>query len=253
MNRRQYLRQWLRALTIQERKLLGPVARERNRYIKSAANQYRQHHAVPNHVHQNHRQAVAGILEAHYKEVAPIFGSLAVQPVKARKKRMETKALPRNVFQSAMLEWAYSKSLQAAQSISDTDQDDVQDIIGKGLEDGLGIEEIASDIADLTGLTNYRAATIARTETHAAATYGAIEEARQTSQEIGIQLVKEWLPTLDDRTRPDHAAMADYGPIPLDEKFQVGDSEMDRPGDPSAPADQLINCRCSLSIVEAEQ
>ena len=43
---------------------------------------------------------------------------------------------------------------------------------------------------------------------------------------IGIVLVKEWLPTLDNRTRPDHAAMANYGPIALDEKFQVGGKEL---------------------------
>ena len=40
-----------------------------------------------------------------------------------------------------------------------------------------------------------------------------------------------WLPTLDNRTRPDHTEMSNYGAIPLDEKFIDGGYEMDRPGD----------------------
>jgi hypothetical protein len=38
----------------------------------------------------------------------------------------------------------------------------------------------------------------------------------------------------------------------LDEKFNVQpDATMDGPGDPSAPAEQIINCRCTLVYVRA--
>jgi hypothetical protein len=53
-----------------------------------------------------------------------------------------------------------------------------------------------------------------------------------------------WRPTLDNRTRPDHADMDGYGAIPLDEKFVVGGYEMDRPGDAAGPASEVISCRC---------
>jgi uncharacterized protein with gpF-like domain len=251
MNRALYLRKWIRALTIHERKLLGPIARERNRFIKAASAQYDAHHTIPNHLRQTHTSAVQGLLMQHYQTVMPYFGQFVTKPLKARRGRLETKALPRHVFNSYMLEWAYSRSLENAKSISDTDFDDVQGAITAGLEDGLGVEAIASSIRKITDLTPYRAATISRTETHAAATYGAIEEARQTSQEIGIQLVKEWLPTLDNRTRPEHAAMAGSEGVPLDQPFIVGGEALDRPGDPAGSAENVINCRCALSLVEA--
>ena len=41
-------------------------------------------------------------------------------------------------------------------------------------------------------------------------------------------MMKQWLPTRDDRTRPGHAAMADSDPIPLDGKFTAVGSLMDR-------------------------
>jgi hypothetical protein len=68
---------------------------------------------------------------------------------------------------------------------------------------------------------------------------------------LGVQMLKEWLPTLDDRTRPAHAAMNGQPPIPLNEKFVVDGELMDRPGDPSASPANVIACRCALGYTEA--
>lgn len=55
---------------------------------------------------------------------------------------------------------------------------------------------------------------------------------------------KAWIATEDARTRPSHAA-ADRQVVPLVEPFQVGASKLMMPGDPSAPAHEVVNCRCT--------
>ena len=61
---------------------------------------------------------------------------------------------------------------------------------------------------------------------------------------------KEWISVQDDRTRDSHLLM-DGTVIPITDKFEVpatNQSEgafMEYPGDPSAPAGQCCNCRCT--------
>lgn len=247
MDRAKYHARWLRALTVYERQLLMPMVRTRNTFIAQAAAEYAKHQTVPQHVKLSHEVRIQNLLVPHYFAVSTYFGNLAGSQFKSRGKRNEVKRL---TFMSLMQDWIRQRAQDSAAQISGTDYDDVSGAISTGIDEGLGVGEIASRITDLTGLSAWRAATIARTETNSAATFGAIEEARATSQEIGIVLQKEWLPTLDNRTRPAHAAMANYGPIGLDEKFIVDGQQMDRPGDPAGGPDNVINCRCALSLVE---
>ena len=60
---------------------------------------------------------------------------------------------------------------------------------------------------------------------------------------------KKWIVTLDGKERASHGAMASYPAINLSEKFLVGSSLMMHPGDNSAPAEELVNCRCALMFV----
>lgn len=55
---------------------------------------------------------------------------------------------------------------------------------------------------------------------------------------------KTWIAELDDRTRPDHAAV-DFMKIPIDDMFQVGNDLMRFPHDYTASAENVVNCRCS--------
>lgn len=59
-------------------------------------------------------------------------------------------------------------------------------------------------------------------------------------------LTKKWMVILDGKERPSHNAMASHPSIPLAEKFNVGGNLMSGPGDGSAPASELVNCRCGL-------
>jgi hypothetical protein len=57
--------------------------------------------------------------------------------------------------------------------------------------------------------------------------------------------VKVWVATNDARTRDEHL-QAHLQCVPLDDEFDVGGTRMAMPGDPSAPAELVVNCRCTL-------
>lgn len=56
---------------------------------------------------------------------------------------------------------------------------------------------------------------------------------------------KRWQTAMDDRVRHSHAIL-EGEQLTADGLFNVGGALMSRPGDPSAPLAQRINCRCSL-------
>ena len=62
------------------------------------------------------------------------------------------------------------------------------------------------------------------------------------AEKMGIRLKKEWLATLDARTRHSHA-MLDGEQVAQDKKFSNG---CRFPGDPQGPPWEIYNCRCTL-------
>lgn len=120
----------------------------------------------------------------------------------------------------------------------------VQKIAEQAGIEGWSIDRIGREIQREIGFSNaYRAERIARTEIIAASNIGTLEGGRQA----GIPTKKRWIPIVDESSRPDHAAMASYPAIGLDETFDVGGEQLMQPGDGSA--EQAINCRCALDIV----
>ena len=73
---------------------------------------------------------------------------------------------------------------------------------------------------------------------------GGRQESYSAAAKMGIELEKQWLATLDGRTRHDHAA-ADGQSAAEDKPFKVGGYELMYPGDPSGPAHEIYNCRCT--------
>jgi HK97 family phage portal protein len=125
----------------------------------------------------------------------------------------------------------------------------LRDAVSEAIETGDSNVELAKTIqAAFDGVSESRAMTIARTEMGIASNQGAFEAAKALDVP---GLVKEWVSIQDDRTRDDdsEANHLDMNGVQvgMDEKFIVPpDSDMDGPGDPSAPAAQVINCRCAM-------
>ncbi len=86
----------------------------------------------------------------------------------------------------------------------------------------------------------------ARTATTAAQNAGRID-GYIAAENMGIKLKKQWLSTLDSRTRHSHA-MLDGETIGTNETFSNG---CKYPGDPNGTAEEIYNCRCTLvSVIE---
>lgn len=97
---------------------------------------------------------------------------------------------------------------------------------------------------------NYRAETIARTETlrnvHAGVT-AAYDQAIARGDIDADQLEKEWIHAGGGRfSRPEHVAL-DGTTVGWRDTFDVGGVDMQHPGDPAGGADNTANCRCTFA------
>ena len=118
--------------------------------------------------------------------------------------------------------------------------------IKDGENDGEGVDKIAKRIREKTSgsIGKARAATIARTETHAAASYAT----HTATKELNLPAQKKrWVSVSDGRTR-DHHAAANGQEVGIDEKFVIrfrgAEILMEYPHDGSGGAANNINCRC---------
>ncbi len=97
----------------------------------------------------------------------------------------------------------------------------------------------------------YRAEMIARTESTRVTSLAREEAFRQTSEQAGIggnRMIRVWNATHDSRTREWHADMDQQERAPGASFVDGKGNRLMFPGDPSAPADTIINCRCVLTM-----
>lgn len=99
----------------------------------------------------------------------------------------------------------------------------------------------------------YRAETIARTESTRVVGAASKEAARQIEEENNIKLDRTWNTTQDGRQRDIHDVMNGQK-RGVDDLFIDGDGNLLRfPGDPEAPEETTINCRCVLTVRVASE
>lgn len=164
---------------------------------------------------------------------------------------LETKSTKTNLFAYVILRYLETKGLdQLAGDITDTTKEQIRNFLIKGQEQNLTMPEIIA-LLRTSGITNYRAELIARTETARSANIGSMVGAMST----GLVTVKEWIAAKDNRTRRiprdanDHLHM-DGVQLPIDQKFVVPAKtyidNMLHPGDSTAHAGNVCNCRCTL-------
>jgi uncharacterized protein with gpF-like domain len=134
----------------------------------------------------------------------------------------------------------------------------LQRIIARGVDEGRSIQDVSDEVQQLltaTATDTYRrrAVTVARTETIGAANAGAFAAAQELARETGEENPeKVWLATDDTRTRPTHRT-AEGQRVPLMSPFDVGGYQLQFPGDPTGPPQEVIMCRCSfLHVVQGE-
>lgn len=138
---------------------------------------------------------------------------------------------------------------------------DVTRALAEGTAAGESVPKLAARVEEILTVAGNptwqsRAKTVARTEVNAAVNAGALAGGAQRQIAEGKPIVKTWVATTRPpsslRTRPDHLE-ADGQTVPLTEPFLIGTSRMQYPGDPSGPANEVINCRCSIIVRAADE
>lgn len=126
--------------------------------------------------------------------------------------------------------------------------------IAHGANLGESITELADRVDEVLSATRTerwpnRATVVARTETLSALNAGRDDAFGAVAEELDEPFEKMWLATIDGRTRRTHRN-ADQQRVPLAGTFTVGGTALRRPGDPSAPAKERIQCRCTMLMLE---
>jgi len=198
------------------------------------------------------------------KTTVEVFGNEIIKQVKFHPNFLEHKAKPEANFQFFVNSWIKTRTGDLVKKINETNKKQIKSAIKRVLKEKEEYEfdenyvhgeskpfNVVKTITEKLQITRSRAQTIARTETGIAATQGTLKAAE--AMEID-DLEKEWLSVQDSRVRDD-AQHADHKSmngdrVALNEKFLVAPgAEMDGPRDPGAPAEQVINCRCTVIII----
>lgn len=107
---------------------------------------------------------------------------------------------------------------------------------------GKSIKGMADDLQNrIVTMNRGSAIRTARTAVTGAQNAGRMDS-YAAAEKMGIKLKKQWVATLDGRTRHSHA-MLDGEQIDQDKKFSNG---CRFPGDPQGPPWEIYNCRCTL-------
>ncbi len=151
-------------------------------------------------------------------------------------------------------QWVLSNGGQRIVSMRQTLIDYVVQFIVDGMSEGKDIRTISRELEKLVrsnGFYRWQIERIVRTETTAAANFGATV----AGNDSGIELDKVWISSNDSRTRQ-HEKGDKYDHVDMD-LIKVGEHDLFEsqgdllrfPGDPKGSASNVINCRCTVALV----
>lgn len=141
--------------------------------------------------------------------------------------------------------WAQSR-LPLLRDVGVSVQADIRDKVAAAIESGAATERVRDQIMELTGMSEYRAQVIARTEVNAAYNNGNYQAALAL-EEFG-PVEKVWVSTQDARTREAHVELYDTV-VKFSDPFMVKTNDGSRaplmfPMDMTGPVETWIQCRC---------
>lgn len=120
----------------------------------------------------------------------------------------------------------------------------VRSALTQGILQGDSIDKIANRLKAVAKMSDSAAVRNARTMTTSAENGGRMA-VYEEAQDMGIELEKTWVATLDDRTRDAHIEL-DGVTIPIDQPFENSIGKIMYPADPEADDENVYNCRCTL-------
>lgn len=117
----------------------------------------------------------------------------------------------------------------------------INNAISQGVLQGKSLPEVAKNLERVVGMEWNSAVRSARTAMTGAQNAGRVAS-YMDAEKLGINLQKQWVATLDERTRSSHASL-DGESVPVDKKFSNG---LMFPADPEGKPAEVYNCRCTL-------
>lgn len=185
-------------------------------------------------------------------KMAQISQKVVKRSVKGIYEHLEVKSATTDLFSYVILKYLETQGLdQLAYDITNTTKEQIRRFLIQSAEQNLTMPETIA-LLRTSGITDYRAELITRTETGRAANIGSMVGATST----GLVTIKEWIAAKDNRTRRiprdqfDHLNM-DGVKIPMDATFKLQNKKggfdfMLHPCDSSGSAADVCNCRCTL-------
>ena len=195
-----------------------------------------------------HQKAIEAILLDLYRVAGESsFRYLQDKFGKSLRKKIERKDMSQALTQ-LLANWA-ANAFELSTTIAETSKDMIRQATAQMVADGIPEGEMAKLIQEFgDNMANWRARTIARTESHAAV----MESQYEIVQEMDLpEYLNEWASGTDARTRQSHLD-ADGQQRKPNETFRVGNSDLRFPGDRNGEPEEVISCRCVLLQVFPE-
>lgn len=114
----------------------------------------------------------------------------------------------------------------------------------QGILQGESIPKIAQRMRGVAEMEYKQSIRTARTMMTSAQNGGRLDSYKRV-QSMGIEMEKQWLATLDNRTRHNHRLLNEQV-VPIDEPFKIDGYELEYPADPSGAPEMVYNCRCTM-------
>lgn len=218
------------------------------------------HHYISTKKFHLSSTGIAKVITNLYVDAATVYGGRIYQDLskyikQIKKKTFEIKERKPIGFNERIIqlmnEYFRTDILNTSRGITETTIRHIQDELVRGSGLGLGFDDIIKNLIS-EDLSANRARLIARTETVTAANRASYIVA----VESGLKMNKEWLTSIDNRTR-DHHININGTVVGIDEYFILPNGvEMLVPGDRGGtngklkvPPGEVCNCRCTTIYI----
>jgi len=188
------------------------------------------------------------LMQSHYNRVFKAVYLNAED--KFNEQKQETFVFGRSIdFEQVVINYFATRQLVLS-NITESLANRISSAIEIGRSDNLTLQQIAKLVSDkFLPISRSRAALIARTETHNAASFASNSYHLQVQQDLGTKMLKQWVSANDERTRPSHS-QASGQIVDMEESFIVGGVPMKYAGDSAGGAKNVVNCRCVIVYVD---
>jgi len=243
------LAQWDGLMKAVEAPYALAIVHEKNRYIHEAATTFPSTLRLVESQFDYHAASVRALAEKYQGRAIKFALLKTLRTEKSALRNLRVKDGIDPLWLYLVRLWMTEFGAQRAKDTASTTRDDIQRIIDAALAPDVEFnpQQVATDMLKAQSLSAYRAETIAQTEVHNAMMFASQEGAQKVATDNDVEMLKRWVPVLDERTRINHAAMSSVAPIPLQADFTVGGEKMARPGDPRGSSGNVIRCRCVLA------